>query len=203
MALRRSGNVTWSAAILLFPMTKILPLLFACLLAAGCAGGKAFYMLTPDGPAPSGGGRGIGVGPVSLAEYIDRPNLVIQESENSLSVADDHRWAGDLSNAVARVTASNLGRRLNTGNVRVYPWLRDDEINQQVTVDIRQLHGGSDGYAVIEAAYRVYSLPGRNLKASRTFTDREPLEKDGYQPLVAAQSRLLAKLADSIAASMR
>lgn len=184
-------------------MIRIFSLLLVGLLVAGCSGSKSFYVLTADGPSPSGSGRAIGVGPISLAEYIDRPNLVIQDGPNLLAVAEDHRWAGDLSASVARVTAANLGRRLNTGNVRVYPWQRDDEINQQVTIDIRQLHSGSDGYAVIEAGWRVYSLPGRTLKASRTFVDREPLEKDGYQPMVAAQSRLLARMADEIARSMR
>jgi uncharacterized lipoprotein YmbA len=184
-------------------MMKIFSLLLMGLLAAGCGGGRAFYVLTADGPMPSGGGRGVGVGPISLAEYIDRPNLVIQDGANSLSVAEDHRWAGDLSASISRVTAANLGRRLGSGNVRIYPWQRDDEISQQVTIDIHQLHSGADGYAVIEAAYRVYSLPGRNLKTSRTFVDREPLEKDGYQPMVAAQSRLLSRMADDIVKSMR
>ncbi len=176
--------------------------LFALLL-AGCAGSRSFYMLTADGPSPSGGGRAIGVGPVLLAEYIDRPNLVLQDAPNTLSVAEDHRWAGDLGAAIERVTASNLARRLDTGNVRTYPWQHDDEISQQVTLDIRQLHGGEDGYAVIEAGWRVYSLPDRKLKASRTFVAREELAADGYQALVAAQSRLLARLADDIAAGMR
>jgi uncharacterized lipoprotein YmbA len=66
-----------------------------------------------------------------------------------------------------------------------------------------KLHGGADGYAVIEAGWRAYSLPDRRLKASRTFVDREPLETDGYQPLVAAQSRLLSRLADDIAKGLR
>ncbi len=184
-------------------MIRIFSLLLVGLLVAGCGGQQGFYVLTADGPTPSGGGCGIGVGPISLAEYIDRPNLVIAESANSLLVAEDHRWAGDLSESISRVTAANLGRRLRTGNVRVYPWPRDEEINQQVTIDVRQLHGEADGYAVIEAGYRIYSLPGRNLKASKTFVDREPLSGDGYQPLVAAQSALLSRLADDIAKSMR
>jgi uncharacterized lipoprotein YmbA len=33
--------------------------------------------------------------------------------------------------------------------------------------------------------------------------DREPLDADGYQSLVAAQSRLLSRLAAEIAASLR
>ena len=179
-------------------------ILLAALLVAGCAQpNKSFYVLTASGPVPSGGGIGIGVGPVTLAEYLDRPNLVIQQAPNQLAVAEDHRWAGDLSASIARVTAANLGRQLKTGNVRTYPWLRDDEIRYQVTLDIRQLHSEQDGYAVIEAGWRAYSLPDRTLKASRTFTDREPLESDGYTAMVAAQSRLLARLAENIAAGLR
>ena len=136
-------------------MNRLL-LLVAVALLAGCAQpNKSFYVLTASGPVPSGGGIGIGVGPVSLAEYIDRPNLVTQEAPNQLAVAEDHRWAGDLSASIARVVAANLGRDLKTGNVRTYPWQRDDEIRYQVTLDVRQLHSESDGYAIIEAGWRV------------------------------------------------
>ena len=178
--------------------------LTALLLLAGCGmGSKSYYVLTADGPAPSGGGTGIGVGPVNLAEYIDRPNLVIAENANQLGIAEDHRWAGDLAASITRVTAANLGRRLNSGNVQVYPWRNDSDIRWQVTLDIRQFHGGADGFAVIEAGWRAYSLPDRRLVASRTFVDREPLVADGYQPLVAAQSKLLSRLAADIAANLR
>ncbi len=179
-------------------------ILFAACLIAGCAQpDKKFYVLTASGAAPSGGGIGIGVGPVTLAEYIDRPNLVIQQAANQLAVSEDNRWAGDLAASIARVTAVNLGRDLNTGNVRTYPWQSDEEIRYQVTLDIRQLHSSEDGYAVIEAGWRAYALPDRTLKASSTFVDREPLAADGYTAMVAAQSRLLARLADKIAGSLR
>ncbi|MEI8038751.1 MAG: PqiC family protein [Verrucomicrobiota bacterium] len=178
-------------------------LLLTLALLAGCAASRSFYVLTADGPAPAGGGPGIGVGPVAIAEYIDRPNLVVARSANQLAVAEDHRWAGDLSASIARVTAANLGRRLHTGDVRVYPWSNDGQIRYQVSLDIRQLHGGDDGYAVIEAGWRAYSLPERKLKASRTFVDREPLQSAGYPALVAAQSRLLSRLADDIAAGLK
>jgi uncharacterized lipoprotein YmbA len=185
-------------------MLKCLTLVWLGILVAGCgSGGRSFYLLTSDGPAPSGGGLGVGVGPVSLAEYLDRPNLVVQEEPNRFGVAEDHRWAGDLDSSISRVTATNLGRRLGTGNVRSYPWMSDDGIRYQVTLDIRQFHGEADGFAVLEAGWRAYELPGSRVVASRTFVAREPLRRDGYQALVAAQSRLLSRLADEIAASMR
>ena len=139
-------------------MNRLLILLVAVLV-SGCAQpSKTFYVLTAGGPVPSGGGVGIGVGPVTLAEYINRPNLVIQQAPNQLAVAEDHRWAGDLSASIARVTAANLGRELKTGNVRTYPWLHDEEIRYQVSLDVRQLHSEQDGYAVIEAGWRVSEL---------------------------------------------
>lgn len=174
------------------------------LVLAGCAQpSKKFYVLSADGPPPSGGGIGIGVGPVALAEYLDRSNLVTQESPNQFSVAENHRWAGDLSESITRVMAANLGRQLKTGNVRAYPWQRDDEVNYQVTLDIRQLHSTSDGYAVIEAGWRVYAFPERRLKASRTFVDREPLKSDGFDAMVAAQSTLMGRLAHEISSAIR
>ncbi len=182
---------------------RFIVLISLVLLASCGTTARSFYILTPDGTAPSGGGQGIGVGPVTVAEYIDRPNLVIARSPNQLAVAEDHRWAGDLSASIARVTAANLGRRLHTGNVRVYPWSNDGDLSYQISLDIRQLHGGDDGIAVIEAGWRVYSLPERKLKAARTFVDREALQSSGYPALVAAQSRLLSRLADHIAAGLK
>ncbi len=184
-------------------MNRLFTLLAALLLAACSQPGQQFYVLTASGPVPSGGGIGIGVGPTDLAGYLDRVNLVTQEAPNQLGVAESHRWAGDLSASISRVTAANLGRLLHTGNVQVYPWQTDNDLSYQVTLDVRQLHAQADGYAVCEIGWRAYSLPDRRLKASKTFTDREPLESDGFNASVAAQSRLLERLADTIATSLR
>ncbi len=145
----------------------------------------------------------LGVGPVSLAGYLDRPNLVFQEGGNSMSVAESHRWAGDLEENIARVTATNLGRRLGTGNIRTYPWGSDGELRYQVTLDIRQLHGTAGGDAVLDAAWRVYSLPDRRMISSKSWSGTEPSNADGFDAVAAAQSRLLARLATEIAATLR
>jgi len=168
-----------------------------------CAPAKSFYVLTAEGPAPSGGGMGVGVGPVSLAGYLDRANLVYQEGGNRMAVAESHRWAGDIEENIARVTATNLGRRLGTGNVRTYPWGSDSEIRYQVSLDIRQLHGTANGEAVLDAAWRVYSLPDRRMIVSKSWSGTEPMRKDGYDEMAAAESRLLGQLAGEIAATLK
>ncbi len=179
---------------------RLFQLLFAALLLGGCGGsGPTYYLLNADGPAPSGGGLGIGVGPVSLAAYVDRENLVIQTGPNVIQLAESHLWAGDLDASVSRVLAANLGRRLNTGNVQTYPWQRERDVDYQVIVDIRQFLAGDDGYAFMEAAYRVYRLPGSKQIISRTFTGREPIASEDYQAVVAAQSKVLSAFSAEVA----
>jgi hypothetical protein len=185
-------------------MIKFLATLAAAAILSGCANKYPdYYTLSAEGPSPTGGGRGIGVGPVTLAEYVDRQNIVIQTGPNKLEVAEFQLWAGDLDDSIARVISINLGRRLNTGNIRTYPWQRDSEIDYQIAMDIREFIAGNDGYAHIEASWRIYALPGRNLAASRTFTDKEPIENEDYESVVAAQSILLGRLSADIAAAIK
>ena len=162
-----------------------------------------FYVLSSEGPLPSGGGIGIGVGPVTLAEYVDRQNIVIQTSPNKLELAESHLWSGDLDDSVARVLATNIGRRLNTGNVRSYPWRKDSEIDYQVSMDLREFIAGADGYAQMEATWRIYKMPGSRQVATKTFVGREPIADESYEAVVAAQSRLLGQLSGEIASAIR
>lgn len=192
------------------PLT--LPFLATCVMVLGLgislpacssAPAKSFYVLTAEGPVPSGGGVGIGVGPVMLAGYLDRPNLVLQENGARLSVAESHRWAGKLEDNIARVLSTNLGRQLKTGNLRTYPWETDDGLAYQISVDVNQLHGTAGGDAFLEASWRVYSLPDRKLITTRSWSGTEPLKADGYEELVAAQSRLFGRLAAEIGKGLR
>lgn len=182
---------------------RLLSIATAMLLACCGTSRLARYALKADGPAPSTSGVGIVVGPVDLAEYIDRPNLIVENHPRDFQAAADHRWAGDLESQIAELTASNLGRRLKTGNVHRYPSPGNTRADYQVSLSIRQFHGGADGYAVIEATWQVRALPERRLLATHSFSDRQALAKDGYPALIEAQSKLLARLADAIAPTLK
>ncbi len=166
---------------------------------ASCATSRNFYLLSPTGRPPSTDGIGIGVGPVTMADYlVERPYLVFQSSPNKMEISDLHEWGGELRNDFTRVLASNLGYQNKTGNIRSYPWDRENELKYQITVDVRQFHGTADGDAILEASWRVYEIATSRLIASRTSTLREAIEKDGFEELVAAQSRLIDQLAAAI-----
>jgi len=183
----------------------ILRFLFPVFLAlTSCSSPRSYYVLSsPQRPA-TGNGPGIGIGPVTMANYLtERPYLVFQSSPNKMEISDLHVWGGDLERDFARVLASDLGSRLKTGNTVTYPWANDDELKYQVVVDVRQLHGTPEGDALLEASWRAYRLPGSELITSQTTTLREPLRKDGFEELAAAHSRLVDRLSKIIADKLR
>ena len=165
--------------------------------------GLSHYVLTTAGPVPSHSGLGLGVGPVNLASYLlERPSLIFQSSANKLEFSEDHLWAGELEDEFSRVLASNLGRRMGTGNVKVYPWVKERELDYQITIDVVRFHGTPEGETVLEANWRAYRLPEGNLVASRNSTVRDDLETDGFEELAASQSRLVDLLAEVIAEAL-
>lgn len=185
-------------------MFSKLPLVLLPLLLLSCSSTRHYYILTPSGKPPSHQGKGIGIGPVTIADYlVEKPYVVFQSSPNRMEISDLQEWAGDLRSNFTRVLGTNLGRRMNTGNIRSYPWDRKNELQYQVTVDLSQFHGTSDGDAILEASWRAYSLPGGRLITTQTTTLLEPMTEDGFDALVAAQSRLVDQLAAEIAAQLK
>ncbi len=185
-------------------MKNLLSSLVLCLSLAGCGGGTNHYVLAPSGKAPARGGPGIGIGPVTVADYLsERPYLVFQSTPTKMEVSDEHQWAGDLASNFSRTLGTDLGYRLGTGNIQQYPWTKESELRYQITVDVNQFHGTADGEAILEASWRAYSLPDGRLITSKTSTLQEPLTEDGFEKLAEAQSRLVDQLAVDIAGALK
>lgn len=190
----------------LFP--RLVRVAFALLLlvaAGGCGGAKQkYYRLSADGPAPTGvGGLSVGVGPVTLPGYVDRNELIFQSTANEFQVPTDAHWTGTLKENVAAVLATDLGGRLHSGSVAGFPWNPALRLRYTVAVDVTQFHAVSGKGAILEVSWRVLGGSESQLISRHNARYEEPVQGDGYDAVVAAQSRLLARLADEIAASLR
>src|SRR5438477_3368390 len=98
------------------------------LLASGCSLGRQsppvrLYTLTTLSPADAGQhtsstqGIAIGVGPVELPQYVNRPQIVTGDSGNELQRAAFEQWAEPLETNFSRVLAQNLALLLATDRV--------------------------------------------------------------------------------------
>jgi uncharacterized lipoprotein YmbA len=180
------------------------PILFGLLLTlAGCGGGQQYFRLSADGPAvlPAKGVLVV-VGPVTLPTYVDRAELVFQSADNQFEVPSKVQWTGSLQENFTRVLATDLGRRLHSGNVLTYPGPPALKASYQVVVDVRQFHAISGGDAILDVDWRIQAPQTGTILHRQNGSFHERIDGDGYAPVVAAESRLVAQLADAVAGSL-
>ncbi len=169
-----------------------------------CGATQKYYQLSPDGAALTGtAGLSVGVGPISLPGYVDRAELVFQSGPNEFNVPADAHWTGSLKENISRVLAGNLGRRIGSGNVVGFPWDAAAKLRYRIALDVSQFHAVSGEGAILQVAWRVQTPDGATTIRRGNATFHEPVSGDGYGPVVAAENRLLAQLADAMAASLR
>lgn len=164
-----------------------------CLL-GGCGTKERYYRLNAEAPGRRGSGAvSLGVGPVHLPSYLDRPELVYASGLNEYQIPTDALWAAPLSENISHVLATDLSRLLGAQGVVGYPWPRGRKPGRQIAVDVRQFHAISGKDAVLDCSWRI----GNGSRHTTQLHER--IEGDGYGPVVAAQSRLLLRLAEQMA----
>ncbi len=185
-------------------LLRFLAALSAGLLLASCGGSKQqYFRLTAEQSASTGGDRSIslGVGPIALPGYIDRSELVFQSGPNEFQVPPNVSWTDSLQANIASVLARDLQDQLGAREVLTYPWPSGRAPARRVALDIRRFHGISGSGAVLEASWRIENVSGSTLRRGQG-SFHEEINGDGYGPVVAAQSRLLAQCAAAIAKSL-
>ncbi len=208
-------------------------LLVACMLLpaalSGCATDKPtrLYRLSALEQKPltaSARGVAIGVGPITLPKYLDRPQMVTGVSGNQLAQANFDQWGGELNDNITRVLASNLSTLLDTDRVSLYPWKDQAPVDYQVTMDVTQFEQDADGKTVLSAFWSIvnpkdgsvmmmrrstYRDPGAPLPSpaaaetgSAAASGNGPPAVDPYDAVAAAMSRDLAALSRDIAGAI-
>jgi uncharacterized lipoprotein YmbA len=179
----------------------------ACLASASCADNQPtrFYTLSPltdasDGKPPKiPADLTIGVGPVTLPPYLDRPQLVTRVGGNRMVLADFDSWVEPMPGMFARLLAENLALLLGTDDVLMLPQRRDFALDRQVEVDVTRFDVDASGNAVLDARWWVFGRNGEKLLRSGRSTISEPAKVGDYTAAAAALSRALGAMSKEIA----
>lgn len=191
---------------LIFLLVALVPVLH------GCFRNTApihFYMLRPltfaDSPHAAipraDPGPRIGLGPIRVSDYLDRPQIVTAVSEQEYQLAEDHRWAERLDRTLTRVLAENLSLLVPTERMVFHPWPRQQQVDAQVSVTIQELHVDATGQVRLAANWALR----RNEKTlvNRKSFCRLPSSGTDYRQIVDAQSQCIGQLSHEIANSLR
>jgi uncharacterized lipoprotein YmbA len=197
---------------LFIPRRRFLLFGFVLLFVLGCASSPParFYTLSSlqeggRGPkeSPSDQGLGIVVGPIQFPGYLDRTEIVTRAGSNKITLSEFDLWAGLLQEDFNRVLAENLSVLLSTEAVTVYPRLRPGAAKLQITMDVTRFDGSLGGDVSLIARWAILEGKERKVVSLRKSTIIEPSGAQGYEAMVAANSRALEKLSREIAETIK
>lgn len=190
---------------ILKPSIPALLLLAVLVATGGCSSLREsnYYLMSPVAPAqPAESLRTtqLGIGPVTLPDYLERPNIVTRESVSRVRVAPDDKWAAPLEAHLAELMAENLRTRLDMVAVPVYPWPPATRVDLQLTMEILDLIY-YQGKVQLAVRWRLLDRPSTALvdRLSRYEEDSGP----EYDQMVDAMARAVGHLSDEIAATVR
>lgn len=148
-------------------------------------------------------GLAIGLGPINLPQYLDRPQIVTRESENAVKLSEANQWAEPLKASISRVLVVNIGRRLKTNRVYTVPQRRRTPLDFQVSVDFGRFDGSPGKEVVLAARWSLFGKDGKELLYTGITIIHEPTKTLAYDGLVSAQVRALERLGEEISTALR
>ena len=146
---------------------------------------------------------GILVGPIRLAMYLDRSDIVIRNSQNEVEIADFAAWAGPLQENFSRVLAENLSLWLNTKKVAIFPGSKVPFFDYNVSMNVTRFDGRPGDNAQLRARWVILDKKRKTLLFKEHTVLNQPTENDSIVSLVASQSRLVADFSREIAEAIK
>ena len=172
---------------------------------AGCSVHQpaSLYQLdsgSPGQPTQSAG-MAVVLGPVTLADYLQRETLLQRQPDGSLSAATDGRWAGSLSADIDQLLVRQLAWRLDSQRVVLSPATAGFTPDVQVLLSITRLDSGESQPAILDAQWRLIDRRGQ-VRDNRMIHLEQPHEGSTADQ-VKAQGQLLQQLSEQLAVALK
>jgi uncharacterized lipoprotein YmbA len=178
----------------------VVPMLVALLAACASPNPDLYTLAALPGAAAHLPARGVELRRMSLAGYLDRPEIVRSSAAYRLTLARNERWGEPLGGMLDRVFAEDLVERLpdtavfsDAGAISTAPDL-------VLEVDVQRFDAETAGEVVLLAQVAVRHGDARRPAEARTLRVTAPLAGPATRDQVAAMSRALADLADQVVA---
>ncbi|MFF7706319.1 ABC-type transport auxiliary lipoprotein family protein [Pseudomonas sp. NPDC007930] len=171
---------------------------------AGCSVHQpaAMYQLDAGNPGqPKQAGMAVLLGPVSVADYLQRETLLQRQNDGSLTASTDGRWAGSLSADIDQLLLRQLAWRLDSQRVMLSPTSNSFTPDVQVLLSITRLDSGESQPAVLDAQWRL--IDRRGQVRDNKIVHLEEKHAGGAAAQVQAQGVLLQRLAEQLSVALK
>ena len=147
----------------------------------------------------------LGIESVSVPQSVDRPQIVVKyANSNMVNVSEFNRWIEGLNTALPVAISENINAYAKNINARpVRNAAQISNIKYIVTIDFVRFETEIDGNINISAWWTVSNNRGDILVQKKTNLSSDTPVSDSdtpdYDAIVAAQSKLIARLSYKIA----
>tara|TARA_R110002049_G_scaffold225521_1_gene397482 strand:+ start:94033 stop:94656 length:624 start_codon:yes stop_codon:yes gene_type:complete len=175
------------------------PIISSCSI-SGTTRPAHFYVLDATA-TPSAGelsGLRLGVGPILIPGYIDRPQIVTKSESAKLHYAEYERWAEPMDKMFTRILTQNITLATGSNNIISHPWSASANLNNELTAKIIKFENNINGDALLAVQWQLLNNSDRNQSSSvySEFTARA--ESSDYSSQVTALNDTIKQFAHTV-----
>jgi uncharacterized protein len=171
-----------------------------------------FYLLTPtaDAPAPAPSTATtsaqnasddftLGLGPIKLPPYLDRPEIVIRAAPNRIELSKEDRWGESVQNGFTTSMERDLEAQGGTTHIILFPWYNTVHVDMQVQVDVYRFETDAQGNANLSARWTILDSTGKTILYTVETNLTKPSKPGDQTEAAAALSQDIGDLSSQIA----
>ena len=176
--------------------------LFSLIVLSACFGGVStpaqFYTLQNESDISviSNQKISIGVLPVQVPDYLDKPQIVLNNGINQMTISETNRWIGSLSDVAQRTLINDIQKMLPNAFVKTKGY-DDENYSRIIRVEIDKMSGVLGKEASLSVWWSILNNNGKEIYRSR-FSGLEQIN-NSYESYTQGQSILWVKLSRQIA----
>jgi len=144
----------------------------------------------------------IGIGPVKIPEYLDRPQIVTSTKEKTLQFAQFDRWGESLDLGVERLVREDMTAMLPSAKFTLYPWNPSLAVKYQVSIEVIQLDSEFDRDMFLAVQWTVIDVQNSKVVIMKRSEFHKAIIPPNYTGLAQTLSTACASLSSQIAQAL-
>lgn len=141
----------------------------------------------------------IGVGPVNIPEYLNRPQIVTRGKDGLMNIAQFDRWAEYLDASMLRMIDEDLELMLPEAHILKFTWNILSPIKYQVGIDVIRMESDLDNNLSLLVHWNIFDLEHKKAVFSKSMELIQPISPHDYSGLCEALSKACLELSMEIA----
>lgn len=139
--------------------------------------------------------------PIIFPSYLDRPQIVTHNINNSIQIAEYDRWAEPLSENLTRTLQENLRNQLPNVRISSAPWNQSSAPVYLLQLTVNRFDGVLGQQTAVDIRWTLVNYKTNTEIARRHFRAQLPIDEN-HRGLVDGLNSTLAELSQEIASML-